>query len=180
MSAARKARTTPAAKAAPQAEAETLRVERLMTSKPAACGPGATLADAARIMWEDDCGCVPVVDGEGHLIGIVTDRDIAVACATRDRSPSQLGVVDVMSGQDAIVSCRPGDEAHTALALMAQHRVRRIPVTSEDGMLVGLLSLNDLILEAGRPELDDGAVMAALRDICAHRQSLVAATSGES
>jgi CBS domain-containing protein len=147
-------------------------IDRIMTSKPATCTPQATLAEAARIMWDDDCGCVPVTDPDGRLLGIVTDRDICIATATRDRSPGQISVGDVIAEQEVLVACRPEAGPRAALALMRQHQVRRVPVTTEDGMLVGVVSINDFILESGSGDVKTADVMAALRAICAHRQAL--------
>ena len=151
--------------------------DRVMTSKPATCGLHATLADAARVMWADDCGSVPVVDDAGRLYGLVTDRDICIATATRDRAPSQIGVADLIGGPDAVVTCRPDDPITRVLALMRDRQVRRVPVTTADGTLVGIVSINDLVLEAGSSDVKTHDVLETLRAICAHRQAPVIASS---
>lgn len=151
-------------------------IDRVMTSKPATCGLHATLADAARVMWADDCGSVPVVDDAGRLYGLVTDRDICIASATRNRAPSEIGIADLIGGPGAVATCRPDDPVTRVLALMRERQVRRVPVTSTDGTLVGIVSINDLVLEAGSSDVKAHDVLETLRAICVHRQTPVPAS----
>jgi CBS domain-containing protein len=121
-----------------------MKVRDLQTSDVQAVGPDTNLAAAAQIMWECDCGVVPVVDDNRNLLGMITDRDIAIAATTRSSAPADISVRHVMStGQ--LYSCRPDDDVRTALAKMGEHRVRRLPVTDRENHLVGILSLNDLV-----------------------------------
>lgn len=121
-----------------------MKVRDLQTSDVQSCSPDTNLAAAAHIMWECDCGVVPVVDENRNVIGMITDRDIAIATTTRSAAPADIPVRHVMTtGQ--LFSCRPDDDVRTALAAMGEHRVRRLPVTDRQNHLVGIISLNDLV-----------------------------------
>jgi CBS domain-containing protein len=142
-----------------------MKVQDIMTPRPATASPSTTLAAAAPLLLGADCGFLPVVDG-GKLVGVVTDRDMYVALATRNKTASQLTVGDVTSGK--VSSCHPDDDVHVALDMMASQRVRRLPVT-ENGAVLGIVSINDLVLIAGAEKVvrnDD--VVATLKAICAH------------
>jgi CBS domain-containing protein len=116
-------------------------VEELMTKSPRVCAPGASLAEAARIMWETDCGSVPVVAEDGRLLGIVTDRDICMATYTRGQGPLALSVSSTMSRE--LCCAAPEDTLGHAVYLMGTRQVHRLPIT-EAGRLVGILSLADV------------------------------------
>src|SRR5262245_13567924 len=134
-----------------------------------ACGPDTDLAGAAKIMWDCDCGVVPVVDEGRRVVGVLTDRDICIAAATRGSKPSDVPVRDVMSRD--VATCRAGDDLHAALNTMKAYRVRRLPVLDADGRLAGIVSLNDLVLRAdGRPRADvpADALLETLRSISTH------------
>jgi CBS domain-containing protein len=102
------------------------------------------MAEAARIMWEHDCGIVPVVDAEGRPVGIVTDRDLCMAAYTRNEPLSRMPVRDVMARE--IHCCRTDDDESAVHAAMRAYQVRRLPVVDADGRLQGIVSLNDLAL----------------------------------
>jgi CBS domain-containing protein len=121
-----------------------MKVRELQTSDVRAVNPDTNLAAAAQIMWECDCGCVPVIDHDHNLVGMITDRDIAIAATTRSAAPADIPVRHVMS-TGHLYSCRPDDDVRIALATMGEHRVRRLPVTDRENHLVGILSLNDLV-----------------------------------
>jgi CBS domain-containing protein len=115
-----------------------------------------------------------VVDG-GKLVGVVTDRDMYVALATRNKPASQITVGEVSTGK--VWACGPDDDVHAALDTMASQRVRRLPVT-QDGALVGVISMNDLVLAAGaEKEVRNDEVVATLKAICAHQAAPAAAAA---
>lgn len=125
-----------------------MKVEQLMQRAVQTCRAYDSLNRAAQIMWENDCGCVPVVDDAGHAIGMVTDRDACMAAYTRGRP---LGEIDVGSVMAAMVHCcRPQDTLREAETIMRAMQVRRLPVVDNENRLVGILSLNDIALEAQR------------------------------
>src|SRR5580704_12306786 len=121
-----------------------MNVEKLMSTDVKSCMPDHTLACAARIMWEGDCGCVPVVDTGGRVVGMITDRDICMATYLNSRSPHDLRISDFMS--QSVLSCHPHDRVTDATAAMRRAQVRRLPVTDSDGAIVGILSLTDVAI----------------------------------
>jgi CBS domain-containing protein len=123
-------------------------VEQLMTREVEACRPDSTLAAVADIMWRRDCGVVPVVDKEGRVVGVVTDRDICIALASRGQTAHEVGAAEVMSRE--VHACTADDDVDEALALMRRARVRRLPVLDGQSKLAGVLSLRDVILNARR------------------------------
>jgi len=116
-------------------------VRTLMTTHVEVCGPEDSLARAAQLMWEADCGIVPVVDNS-QLVGVVTDRDICMATYTQGRPPAEIRVGNVTAKR--VYSCSADASVGEALSLMARQRVRRLPVTAKDGRLVGMLALADI------------------------------------
>ena len=147
-----------------------MNVGEIMTNDVQWCGLGTNLADAAKLMWDTDCGVLPVVNGEGQVLGMITDRDICMASATKHRAPAELTVFDAMSGKTH--RCKISDDVRSAMDMMEREQVRRLPVVDEEGVLQGVLSMNDLILFAGETKasaisLQD--VAKTLKAISAHR-----------
>lgn len=150
-------------------------VRELQTSDVKSCGPDTDLAAVATIMWDCDCGVVPVVTDDRKVIGMITDRDICIAVSSRSAVPSSLRARDVMSG-GGLFSCAPGDDARAALRTMKKHRVRRLPVLDEQGRLAGIISLNDLVMRAEcrrNAEVPGEEFIDTLQSICAHTTAAV-------
>lgn len=155
-------------------------VEDIMTRTPWCCAPETNLAEVSALMWKHDCGALPVVS-DGHVLGILTDRDLAIALGTRNLPASAMTASQVASSP--VVYCRSSDDIHAALHLMGESKVRRLPVVDDNDTLVGMIGINDLILAArpvdGRkPELDDEEVIETLRQISAHQAQQMMATDG--
>jgi CBS domain-containing protein len=150
-----------------------------MTSEVKSCRPETSLAAAAMVMWEYDCGVLPVTDNENKVIGMITDRDITIAVATKGRLASEIMVNEVISGK--VYSATPEEDIHTALKTMRHERVHRLPVVNGQGTLQGILSLNNIVLRAeeekGRhhPELNYEDAMSTIKAICEHRPAQRAA-----
>jgi CBS domain-containing protein len=121
------------------------RVDQAMTRDPRSIGPTAPVAEAARLMRTVDVGSVPVVDN-GRLVGMVTDRDIAMRLVAEGKDAQATTVAEVASGGN-LVTVEPAQEFDSALQLMAQHQVRRLPVVDND-RLVGIVAQADVALEA--------------------------------
>ena len=121
-----------------------MKVAEAMTKPPAYCGPETNLAAAVEILWNKNCGVLPIVDSSQQLIGVVTDRDMCIALGTRNRLPSEITVKDVTSSK--IVACKPDDDLRKALAMIAEAKVRRLPVIDAAGKLQGILSMDDVVL----------------------------------
>ena len=142
-----------------------MKVAELMTPHPVTCAPETNLAEAAALMLDADCGILPVV-WDGKLFGVVTDRDLFIALGTRDQRPSSLKVADVVTGP--VFSCGPDDEPETVLAAMKAHQVRRLPVLGFGGTVLGIVSMNDLVLAAGKPGVRGHDIVTTLQAICGH------------
>ena len=123
-----------------------MKAKELMTTNPACCTPEATAQQVAQLMEENDCGCIPVVeDGESRfLVGVITDRDLALRGVARGRSP-ETPVKDLMSTDVSAV--RPEDPIARVEELMADLQVRRVPVIDDDGCCVGIIAQADLALD---------------------------------
>ena len=143
-----------------------MKVRDLMTRDVKACRPESNLAEVVRDMWEGDCGALPVVSDDGRVAGIITDRDICIALATRGRSADRIAVHEV--ARDHVYTCLPDDDASAALQTMKLHKIRRLPVVDADGHLRGMLSLNDIVTHAGAATPTD--VVSTLASICEHRR----------
>jgi CBS domain-containing protein len=156
-----------------------MKVAELMTSGAKSCGPQTNLAAITQIMWEDDCGVVPVVGKHGEVVGIITDRDICVALGTRDVPASAVTAQDVMS--QSVVGCAPEDDCIDALKTMQKQRVRRLPVQGIGGVLLGVLSLSDIAMRFGRVPAGDPtreAMVDALVGISTHERPARVAVAG--
>ena len=123
-----------------------MRVQELMSTHVQACDANADLAKVAKMMWDGDCGIVPVTDGNRNVIGVVTDRDICIAAATRATAPAAIRARDVMSQE--VFTCDQRDDVRQVLATLKDRRVRRLPVVDAEARLVGIISLNDLVRAA--------------------------------
>ena len=119
-------------------------VREAMTASVSSVSPSQSLADAAEVMKGADVGSVPVVE-EGRLAGIVTDRDIVTRAVAEQRNPQDVKVDEIASHD--LVTVEPGQDLDEALALMARHKIRRLPVL-EEGRLVGMLAQADIALGA--------------------------------
>jgi len=125
-----------------------MNVSDLMTQAVQSCGPNDNLQRAMQIMWERDCGIVPIVDDDGKVVGMITDRDVAVAAYTQGRPLWQIAVSNAMAKQ--VHGVRESDSLEAVETLMRRVRVRRVPVLDGDGRLKGILSMNDLARHAHR------------------------------
>ncbi len=143
-----------------------MKVREIMTSAVKACGPETNLAEAVKLMWELDCGVLPVVTSDGKVFGMITDRDICVAIATRGQTADRMVVSDVTA--DKAYTCAPDDEATAALQTMKSQRVRRLPVVDVEGRLKGILSLNDVVTHAGAASSTE--IVSTMASICEHRR----------
>jgi CBS domain-containing protein len=124
-----------------------MRVAELMTREVHAVGVGESADRAARIMWERDCGSVPVVDAGGHVVGMITDRDACMAAYTSGRPLDRIPVAEAMSRE--LFACRPEDLLEDIERTLWARQLRRLPVVDASGRLLGILSLADLARHVG-------------------------------
>jgi CBS domain-containing protein len=134
-------------------------------------GPDTDLAVVAKLMWEGDCGAVPVINAERKVLGMITDRDICIAAATRSKPPAEIRASEVISNNNGIHAVKPDDDVRVALRTMRKHRVRRLPVVDREQRLSGILSINDLAMNTS-PSLPDSVpaqeFLETFQAICAH------------
>ncbi|MHC5210823.1 MAG: CBS domain-containing protein [Planctomycetota bacterium] len=119
-----------------------MKVPDVMTREIRTIHPEETLERAACLMWENDCGCLPVVDGQNHPVGMLTDRDVCMNAYTQGRALADLPVRGAMSA--TVHAIAEHDPLERAERMMQEHQVRRLPVVNADGRLTGLVSLMDI------------------------------------
>ena len=147
-------------------------VKDVMTTQVATCRPETNLAEATALMWDNDCGILPVVGETGGLAGIVTDRDICVALGTKNIRASDLCVRDVVKDQPVV--CKSSDDIQTALQTMREGKIRRLPVVNDDALLVGIVSIDDVVLKTQHGDgkmgslVSYGDVVTTLQAIYSH------------
>ncbi|MBZ5608372.1 MAG: CBS domain-containing protein [Acidobacteriia bacterium] len=130
------------------------------------CSPGLNLAAASEILWKAGCGTLPVVEN-GRVLGVITDRDIAIALGTRNVKASDALVREVSLPK--LFYCAADDDIHVALQTMGAQKVRRLPVIDSKGALEGILCLDDIVLFAEeKGELSYADVIETSKSICEH------------
>jgi CBS domain-containing protein len=152
-----------------------MKVKNLMTKEVACVRRSDPASAAVQIMWECDCGSVPVKEDDSErVVGMITDRDICVASWSRDCSPSTIPVSEAASKK--LYACSPDDSVAAVQELMSRRQVRRVPVLDKDGHLLGIVSLADIATEArkedtraGASELSPTELVSTLRTICTPR-----------
>ena len=129
-----------------------------------------SLADAAKLMWQNDCGILPIIKDGRKVIGMITDRDICMGTSMKDSNPSGISVEQVMSGK--VYAATPDEDVEQALQTMKEHKVRRLPVVNAEGELAGILSMNDVVLTAeesnGKSQIKYADVVETYQAICQH------------
>jgi CBS domain-containing protein len=148
-----------------------MKVRDVMIKNVKFCSPATNLAAVTEILWKAGCGTLPVVDS-GRVVGIVTDRDIAIALGTRNVKPSELTVQDVSLPK--LFYTTAVDDIHVAMQTMGAQKVRRLPVLDSKGALEGILCLDDIVLFAEEKGggLTYADVVETLRSICEHTSAL--------
>ena len=137
--------------------------QEVMTAEPICCVPEDAVAEVARVMRAQDVGSVPVVDdyASRRLVGMVTDRDLAIRVIAEGRDPEQTSVSDVMSMNP--VTCQSSDVYKEALRAMGEHQLRRIPVVDDAGRLAGIIAQADVATRLAEPSTT-GAVVEAISE----------------
>lgn len=109
-----------------------MKIRDLMTKTVACCRPETNLAAAGELMWQSDCGILPVIDEQNRVTGVLTDRDACIALTTRDRPASAMRVSDVVTTSRAVV-CYPNDDVRIALNIMQDKKLHRFACRRQDG-----------------------------------------------
>ena len=126
----------------------TMKVQDIMSRNPTCVTPETPLAEAARLMKQEDIGVVPVVESENskRLVGLITDRDIAIRAVAEGRDGKTTSVGHIMTSE--VRSASPDDSVDDVMTLMGREQVRRVPIVDERGSLVGIVAQADIVLEA--------------------------------
>ena len=131
----------------------------VMTKDPVCCLPNDSVAKTAALMKSEDIGSIPVIENEQtqKLVGIVTDRDLALKVVAEGRDPKTTKVETVMTHN--VVTCRAEDDLQKALDAMAGHQLRRIPIVDNDNKILGIIAQADVATRANQPEKTAEMVM---------------------
>lgn len=159
-----------------------MKVKDLMATEVKSCATNNTLNTAAQTMWDSDIGCVPVVDDENRVVGMLTDRDVCMAAYIQGVALTGSLVTSAMSKQ--VFSCAPDDDIASAEKLMREKQVRRLAVVDAQGHLAGIISINDIAREGEREtelkktrEVSDAEIARVMASVCAPRHPLVEAAA---
>ena len=160
-----------------------MKVKDLMSTEVKCCAEYNTLNTAAQMMWENDIGCVPVVDKEGRAIGVLTDRDICMGAYFQGAPLTGALVTSAMSKQ--VFSCAPDDDVAAAEKLMKQNQIHRLLALDAAGRPVGVISLNDIAREGAHEaeaktarQVSDAEIAGLLASVCAPRHRIIQTQSG--
>ena len=158
-----------------------MKVEQLMTSDVKSCREYNTLNTAAQVMWDHDIGCVPIVDQENRVVGMLTDRDVCMSAYLQGAPLRVASVTSAMSKE--VCLCRSDDDIASVERLMQEKQIHRVPVVDAEGRLAGIISLNDIAREAAREsetktprEVGDAEVTSTIASVCAPRHRIIEAT----
>ena len=127
-----------------------MRIEKIMSHQVTTCAAQDSLEHAASLMWNSDCGCIPVVSIDNKLVGIVTDRDICMAALFQRKALCDLRVQDAMAAR--VLTCRASDKIEEAQRQMENEQIRRLPVIGNDDELIGIVSMADIARESARSQ----------------------------
>jgi CBS domain-containing protein len=134
------------------------KIAEVMTDRPRAITPQTSIREAARLMDEEGVGSLPIVSEGARLVGIVTDRDIAIRAVGHGRDPEQTPVAEIAS--EEVYALTPDDDLDDALQTMARAQVRRVPIVVRENELVGMVSQADVARAA--KEKTAGEVVEAI------------------
>jgi len=146
------------------------------------CETHQTLNTAAQLMWDNDIGCVPILDNDSRVVGMLTDRDVCMAAYIQGMALTGSLVTSAMSKQ--VFSCALDDDIATAEKLMREKQVRRLAVIDAQGRLAGIISLNDIAREGEREtelkktrEVSDAEIARVMASVCAPRHRIIEAAA---
>lgn len=152
-----------------------MRVHQWMSQPACTCTREENLASVGMKLYDADCGALPVVDEQGRLQGMITDRDICIALASRHRRAEDLTAGEVMHAP--AVQIEPHQDVREAMRIMAREQIRRLPVVGENGRVQGMLSVNDLVMgvrskarSGSEPTIHE--VLGTLQAISVHPRTL--------
>ena len=131
-----------------EGELSFMKVSELMTTDVRTCWITEPLDRAAKLMWESDCGSLPVLDQNGRVVGMITDRDVCMAAYTQAQLLGRIPVSRALNPE--LHSCKPEEDLDKVENRMRSHQIRRLPVVDDEGHLRGILSLADIAQRAAK------------------------------
>ncbi len=156
-------------------------IKDLMHQGAITCKSQDSLEQIGSLMWNEDCGAIPVLDDSERVIGMITDRDIAMAAVLKHRPLWEINAGELV-GDKQLFACSPEDDVHTVLRSMGTHRVRRMPVLDAERHIQGIVATKDLVehihAQAGRAkgeEISPDEAITILQEICKPNALRVAA-----
>ncbi len=153
-----------------------MKVKKLMTKSVGVCGEEESLAKAVEIMWQKDCGAVPIVNGKSKVIGMVTDRDVAVSVFLQNKPASVIRSADIINRK--VLTCSSNDKIEKVLKTMKKRQIKRLPVVDKKRKLKGLISVTDILLASEKDKTLRKKVLRTLKAIAKPR-SIVLKNVGE-
>jgi len=144
-----------------------MKVASLVRRDVKSCTHHDTLERAAQLMWDHDVGCLPVIDDEGHVAGMLTDRDVCMAAYTQGRPLRAIPVATAMAKH--VFSCTEDEDIATVERTMSRYQIRRMPVIDGEGHPIGILSLNDIARAASAGKVPASGVTTTLAAVSAPR-----------
>jgi CBS-domain-containing membrane protein len=151
-----------------------MKMANLVRHDVTSCSIHDNLDRAAQLMWDRDIGCLPVIDDQGHVAGMVTDRDVCMAAYTQGLPLRAIPVTTAMAKH--VFSCGIDDELESVERTMSEHQIRRMPVIDDQGHPVGIVSLNDLARAATLGKVPASEITSTLAAVSAPRTLLAMAT----
>ncbi len=146
-----------------------MKISDLMVKNVFTCHGNTSLNDVAIAMWNNDCGCILIVSEHNKPVGIVTDRDIAIASALKHKSLWEIRA-DEIAVEKPLYTCSESDSVTAALELMQEHQIRRLPITNHQDELAGIISMGDIIACTGKGKnrLPYSATERMIKAVSAH------------
>jgi len=126
-----------------------MKISDLMVKDVSTCSGDTSLNDIAIAMWNNDCGSVLIVNEQNQPVGIVTDRDIAIGSALKHKSLWEIRA-DEITAEKTLYTCSESDSVTSALELMQEHQIRRLPIINHQSELAGIISMGDIIASTGK------------------------------
>ncbi len=152
-----------------------------MTTDVKSCREYNTLNTAVKMMWDHDIGCIPILNSENRVMGMLTDRDVCMSAYMQGVPLTAGSVTSAMS--KAVFSCHPEDDLTSIEQLMREKQIHRVPVVDAQGRLAGIISLNDIAREAAREsqmkkprEVSDAEITSTIASVCAPRHRIIEAS----
>ncbi|HXT68766.1 MAG TPA: CBS domain-containing protein [Vicinamibacterales bacterium] len=146
-----------------------MQIKDIMSHPVVTCSTAAMADEAARLMWENDCGIVPIVDADGHLSGVITDRDLCMAAYTQGMALAAIPVTSAMAGH--VAAAHVDDSVESVESLMRASQIRRVPILDRNDRLAGIVAMNDLARLAVRSHRNgvDRELVKTMAAVCQPR-----------